>query len=160
MSEPRVTESVSVDQTLAVGAAVGRLCRPGDVVALIGELGAGKTQFVRGMASGMGLDPRQVSSPTFVLAQEYVSADESRVLVHIDAYRLRGGDELSSLGWVGLGGDLPDGAVLAIEWADRVAEALGEDRLEVQIVHTPSGRRLTLRPHGAWVARMRMIDAP
>lgn len=154
MTEPSVAESGSMEQTLALGAAVGRVCRAGDVVALIGELGAGKTQFVRGMAQGMGLDPRQVSSPTFVIAQEYADDDERRVLVHIDAYRLHSGDELASLGWSGAGGDLPEDAVLAVEWADRVADALGGDRLEVRIDHAPGGRKLTLTPYGTWLARM------
>lgn len=154
MTEPIVIESDSVERTLALGAAVGRLCEAGDVVALIGELGAGKTQFVRGMAEGMGIDNRQVSSPTFVIAQEYAGDDQTRVLVHIDAYRLHGGDELSSLGWAGAGGDLPEGAVSVIEWADRVTDALGEDRLEVRIAHAPHGRELTFTPFGRWITRM------
>lgn len=154
MSEPVIIESGSVEETMSHGAAVGRLCRPGDVVALRGELGAGKTQFVRGMAEGMGLDPRQVSSPTFVLAQEYLSDDEVSVLVHIDAYRLHSGDELESLGWAGTGGDLPEGAVLAVEWADRVIDVLPEDRLEVTIEHVPGGRKLSLKAFGTWIARI------
>lgn len=156
MSESVVLQARSVEQTVAVGAAVGRLCRAGDVVALSGELGAGKTQFVRGMAQGLGLDPRQVSSPTFVIAQEYEPQDEQggAVLVHIDAYRLTGGEELASLGWAGEGGDLPEDAVLAVEWAERVEAVLGEDRLDVRLEHADAGRNITLTPHGRWAARM------
>lgn len=145
--------SAEPGETLAIGAAVGELCQAGDVVALSGELGAGKTQFVRGMARGLGVDPRHVSSPTFVIAQEYESADHALVMVHIDAYRLTDGRELASLGWAG-DGDLPDGAVLAIEWADRVMDTLGANRLEVAMAHHPAGRRITLRPLGSWVERM------
>ena len=160
MSEPLVIASRDVADTVAVGAAVGRLCRAGDVIGVNGELGAGKTQFVRGLAQGLGLDPRRVSSPTFVVAQEYEPAPApgmgagSVTLVHIDAYRLTSGDELAALGWAGEGGDLPEDAVLAIEWSDRVADVLPPDRLEVWMEHTEGGRRLTLRPLGAWVARM------
>lgn len=158
MSEAVELESRTVEQTMAIGAAVGACCREGDVVALSGELGAGKTQFVRGLARGMGLDPRVVSSPTFVIAQEYEApegvAAERPVLVHIDAYRLTSGEELAGLGWAGEGGDLPEDAVLAVEWADRVGDVLGEDRLDVYLQHSDAGRNVTLTPHGRWVGRM------
>jgi tRNA threonylcarbamoyladenosine biosynthesis protein TsaE len=148
-------ESRSIEQTVALASAVGERCRAGDVVALSGELGAGKTQFVRGLACGMGIDPGRVSSPTFVIAQEYEAGDAAGVvLVHIDAYRLHSGEELASLGWAGEGGDLRAGAVLAVEWADRVLDALGPDRLEVRLEHAPDGRRITLTGHGDWSARM------
>lgn len=148
-------ESHSVEQTMAIGTAVAEIIREGDLVALIGELGAGKTQFVRGMAMGLNIEPARVSSPTFVFLQEYDPAEgDSPVLAHVDAYRLAGTDDLASIGWEGDGEELRSGAVLVVEWADRVAGALGEDWLEVRIVHNGGGRSITLAPHGEWSDRM------
>ncbi|MEX0744137.1 MAG: tRNA (adenosine(37)-N6)-threonylcarbamoyltransferase complex ATPase subunit type 1 TsaE [Phycisphaeraceae bacterium] len=160
MSATLHVESRSIEQTMAVGAAVGRVARAGDVVGLIGELGAGKTQFVRGLALGLGLDPQQVSSPTFVLAHEYEPAYDAAgaarlVLVHIDAYRLGGGSDLDAVGW---GDELLAGAVAAVEWADIVRDALGDDWLEVQLVHSAVGRSITLSAHGDWLRRMKMMS--
>jgi len=117
-------------QTTALGRAMGSLLRAGDVVALEGELGAGKTRFVRGVCEGMGLDAAQVSSPTFVFVNEYAerAADGARVeqpavLRHVDAYRLSGGsnEELESIGW----DRVVDGsAVVVIEWASRLRAGL------------------------------------
>lgn len=152
-----VLESNSVEQTMAIGAAVAEAAQSGDLVALIGELGAGKTQFVRGMAGGLNLEPARVSSPTFVFLQEYdrVDADaEALVLAHVDAYRLAGTDDLASIGWEGDGEELRQGAVLVVEWADRITGALCDDRLEVRLAHNGAGRTLTVIPHGNWRNRM------
>jgi len=113
--------------TIALGRALGRLLRAGDVVAMEGELGAGKTRFVRGVCEGMGLDPAQVSSPTFVLVNEYSQARAPggvpAVLRHVDAYRLSSGsaEELESIGW----DRVVDGsAAVVIEWAARLGAGL------------------------------------
>ncbi|MEM8783870.1 MAG: tRNA (adenosine(37)-N6)-threonylcarbamoyltransferase complex ATPase subunit type 1 TsaE [Planctomycetota bacterium] len=148
--------SEEVSDTLAVGRAVGGLARAGDVVALDGPLGAGKTQFVRGLAEGLGLDPRHVSSPTFVFVQEYAPDPErdlaTPVLVHVDAYRLESSEQLQSIGW---SDELLDGAVLAVEWAPRIVEALGPDVLHVRIAHTGEGQRaIEIEGQGAWAERM------
>jgi tRNA threonylcarbamoyladenosine biosynthesis protein TsaE len=87
----------SEDETVALGEALSRQLRPGDVVTLDGPLGAGKTRFVRGMAIGLGHDPAQVSSPTFVVAHEYATPGARAILIHVDAYRLSGDDD-SALG--------------------------------------------------------------
>jgi len=145
--------SHSVEQTMAIGAAVAKSACSTDLIGLVGELGAGKTQFVRGMAQGLDISPRLVSSPTFVFLQEYqADQDDERslVLTHIDAYRLSGPGDLSSIGWEDDGYELRQGAVLAVEWADRIRHALGEDWLEVTLEHTDDGRAVTLSPHGAW----------
>lgn len=147
--------------TIALGEAIGRAAREGDVIALHGELGAGKTQLVRGIAAGMGLSPRQVSSPTFVISHEYLPDDAAQghdaggglVLVHIDAYRLTGPDDLGTIGWSGDGGELREGAVIVIEWAERVAGALGADVLHLTLEHADAGRRITLEPGGVWSGR-------
>jgi tRNA threonylcarbamoyladenosine biosynthesis protein TsaE len=152
--------SNSVEQTMAIGAAVARAARNTDLIGLVGELGAGKTQFVRGMARGLGIAPRRVTSPTFVFLQEY-QADEdddtSLVLAHIDAYRLSGPDDLPSIGWEGVGEELRHGAVLAVEWADRIEDSLGPDWLKVTLEHTDDGRAVTFSPYGNWRDRMQAL---
>ena len=148
-------QSHSASDTAAIGSAVARLAQQGDIIALQGELGAGKTQFVRGLATGMGIDPRSVSSPTFVFVQEYEPDDpEALVLVHIDAYRLQGPGDLAGIGWGDAGEDLRHQAVVAIEWADLITPALGDDWLDVRIAHAQKGRDITIEPHGKWMQRM------
>ena len=168
MSDELRIDSADADATVALGRAVGSCCVAEDVVALEGELGAGKTQFARGLAEGLGLDPRQVSSPTFVIMQEYtpgsaavgkVSAAGVEALIHIDAYRLRSAEDLASIGWEGDGASLREGAVLAIEWASLLGDALPADRLDIRIEHEPEGRAVFLVAHGAWRARMPQVRA-
>ncbi|MEM1446617.1 MAG: tRNA (adenosine(37)-N6)-threonylcarbamoyltransferase complex ATPase subunit type 1 TsaE [Planctomycetota bacterium] len=152
-------ESGSLADTVALGRTIGALAEVGDVIALDGQLGAGKTQLVRGLAEGMGLNPRDVSSPTFVFVQEYASSDEEEapVLVHIDAYRLASAEQLDSIGW---SDELLDGAVLAVEWAPRIAAALGADRLDIRIEHLGEGHRsITLEASGSWVSRFAALRA-
>ena len=110
MSEEILTQGE--DETSNVGERLARTLRPGDVVLLYGELGAGKTAFVRGLARGLGADPEDVSSPTFTLIQEYAGRIP---LYHVDLYRLEP-QEIPDLGLDDL--MLGDG-VVAIEWADR-----------------------------------------
>ncbi len=113
-------ESVSPEQTEALGAALGGLLRGGEVLALEGPLGVGKTQLVRGLARGLDVPGGQpVISPTFVLIREYAGR---RDLLHCDAYRLGGAEELLDLGLFDEAAER--GAVVAIEWASRVAEVL------------------------------------
>ena len=128
-----------------LGALLGRQLRAGDVVGLIGPLGAGKTTFVQGMARGLEVAPdRHVASPTFALVNEH----PGRVLfVHADLYRIREAGELVELGLA----DLYDKAAVAIEWLDRFPDAAPEDRLEIVI--EPAGganrpRRVTVRATG------------
>lgn len=99
----------------------------GFVIGLVGPLGAGKTEFVRGLAHGLGIDASLVTSPTFVIASEY---DGPRRLAHVDFYRLETEGELEATGFVDL---LDPGQVVAIEWCDRFPRALPEDHIEVCI---------------------------
>lgn len=122
-------DSDSLEMTHDIGRRLGARLAPGDVVALIGPLGAGKTALVRGMAEGAGVaDPREVHSPTFVIVNEYESGPPLR-LYHIDAYRLRNWTDLEALGFDEM---LAQGAAL-IEWADRVEPLLPADRLTITI---------------------------
>jgi len=132
------TETTSESATESAGEALGRELGRGDVVLLYGDLGAGKTAFVRGMARGIGANPDEVSSPTFTLVQEY--AGSAATLYHVDLYRLEG-PEIDDLGLE----DLVSGdGIVAIEWAERWKgrpddvrevwiEALGEDRRRIRV---------------------------
>ena len=104
-------------------------------ILLSGELGAGKTVFVKGLAQGLGMNSREVSSPTFVLANQYTSP-ESRFLHHVDFYRLESFEELESIGFFDLGGDK---SVLVVEWGDRFPAALKADRIELTLSRSPRG---------------------
>ena len=118
--------SRSAAQTRRLGMRLGAMLKPGDVVALEGDLGSGKTTFVQGIAAGWGsTDP--VSSPTFVIVNVYRRGD-GRVLYHMDAYRLSGAAEALDLDLDSMLEEAP----LVIEWADRIAEALPEERLTVR----------------------------
>ena len=144
-------------ETESLGQAIGRTVDGGEVLALIGELGAGKTAFVRGVAAGLGVPLDRVSSPTFVLVHEY----HGRLpFIHVDLYRLRTETELSD---IGLEDYFTVRSVLAIEWADRFPSLLPEDRLEVRlrhkdletrtayvIAHGSSSRRLLKKAKTAW----------
>ena len=135
--------SRSVEEPEQLGERLGRLMSGGDVVALIGELGSGKTTLIRGLAKGLGIEPDRVKSPTFVLLREYPAAVP---LVHIDGYRLQGE---ASLVWEDLAWVFAPTKVTVIEWADRFARCLPEDHLELQFAHRSTNQRaLTLIAHG------------
>lgn len=138
-----IFESDSEGATIDLATRLGRLLRAGDVLALEGDLGAGKTRFVRGLVRGMGHDERLVSSPTYVLAHEYAANADAPALIHVDAYRVHSADELDGLG---LDRALARGGALAVEWASRIADALPPSRLTVEIAHAGDDRRtITLR---------------
>lgn len=146
--------SASEDQTVALGVALGRVLRAGDVLALDGELGAGKTRLVRGLAEGLGVDPSMVASPTYVVVHEYRPMSPlTPVLMHVDAYRLSGPDDLDTLGW----DRVNDGHnVVVAEWGSRILSALmGEPSLaRVQILVAGEDRRvLHLVAPAAWTVR-------
>jgi tRNA threonylcarbamoyladenosine biosynthesis protein TsaE len=116
------------EQTQALAAALAQTLRGGEVIALHGELGAGKTQFVRGLLKGLGGNPRTVSSPTFVLLNVY---DSGRLpLFHLDAYRVGGADDFEAIGFTEL---LEQGGIVVVEWASRVSDLLPPNRIDVQI---------------------------
>ena len=119
--------SNSPAETEALGAALADKLTPGAVVAFSGDLGAGKTAFVRGMARGLGITER-VTSPTFTIVNEY---EGGRLpLFHFDMYRLGSSEELFDIGWEEY---LARGGVCAVEWSENVADALGGDAVRVDI---------------------------
>jgi tRNA threonylcarbamoyladenosine biosynthesis protein TsaE len=127
----------SPEETEHLGEYLGALLNPGDVVCLAGNLGAGKTCLVRGMAQGWGASG-QATSPTFTLINEYRRADDQPRFYHMDGYRLSGAaDALST----GLDDILDARGILVIEWPERVLEALPADRLLVAITDQGEDRR-------------------
>ena len=122
--------SHSTAETEAAGEALARRLRPGTVLAYQGGLGMGKTAFTRGLARGLGCENR-VTSPTFTIVNEY----EGRIpLFHFDMYRLPDADALFDIGWEDY---LGRGGVCAVEWSERVEDALPEDTVWVRIRRSP-----------------------
>lgn len=141
--DPLVLELPDPAATRRLGQALGEALAPGLVVALLGDLGAGKTALVKAAVAAQGaVAEDDVVSPTFVLAVEYPGRTPT---LHVDAYRLEG-----ELAFEGLGfGPLERcGRAVLVEWAERVTGALPADRLEVQLEHQDPGRRATLRALG------------
>ena len=139
MAADRVT--ASEEETQAIARELSATLRAGDVVLLSGDLGAGKTTFVRGLAEGLGIDPREVSSPTFTLVHEY--RGNGLTLYHADLYRLERA-ATDDLGLEEIG--VKDG-VLAIEWPDRLTHELpGATLVRLDVVDDAS-RRITIRPY-------------
>ena len=127
--------SASVDQTQALGEQLGRLLRAGDVVAMYGELGSGKTTLIQGIARGLGRDSHTIKSPTFVLMREYPGEP---ALVHIDGYRLEGAPAVA---WLDLDVIFSPHKITFIEWAERFADALPADHLVIRLTHVSANRR-------------------
>jgi tRNA threonylcarbamoyladenosine biosynthesis protein TsaE len=139
---PETICTASESETSAVGRRLAARLGRGDVLLIYGELGAGKTAFVRGLADGLGVDPDEVSSPTFTIVQQY----RGRVpLYHVDLYRLESREVLD----LGLE-ELAEDGVMAIEWADRLPEPLPR-AMEVRICDLGGDdREISLTPIGSW----------
>ncbi len=137
-----------MEETRAAGRALAGALEPGDVVGLVGPLGAGKTQFIKGLAAGLEVaDERGVNSPTFVLVQQYHGR---LTLYHIDAYRLARAGELAALGF----DELCDaGGVVVIEWADRVESLLPDSAVRIDLMPLDAtARRLVVRGGASRIA--------
>lgn len=130
--------SSSERQTREIAAALASTLQPGAVLLLSGDLGAGKTAFVKGLAEGLGISSDEVTSPTFTLVHEYRGG--RLPLIHVDLYRL----DRVDLDEIGLDQDLADRGVIAVEWAERMSRSLagevtvtisdrGDDRREIAI---------------------------
>lgn len=148
--------SGSVDETRAFGERLGGLLRAGDVVALYGELGSGKTTLIQGIAQGTGRDAGVVKSPTFVFQREYPGEVP---LIHVDGYRLEGSHEAV---WLDLDLLWSQHKITVIEWAERFEGLLPEERLEVRLAHVSTNRRrITLSSTGPRAAELlRQLSDP
>lgn len=151
MTGALVLRTSDPEQTRQLAAAVAGLVEPGDVIALSGELGAGKTCFVQGAARGLGVEVA-VTSPTFVLVRSY----RGRLpVVHVDVYRLQRLQDVLDLGDEVFAPDV----VTFVEWGDAITALLPQDRLDVEIVHADEtgddapSRCVRLTPYGSWSAR-------
>jgi tRNA threonylcarbamoyladenosine biosynthesis protein TsaE len=148
-----VARTASVDETRLLGGAVAELSRPGDLVLLSGELGAGKTAFTQGFGRALGIEG-PITSPTFTLVHRYEGRLE---LNHLDVYRL---DQLAEVTDLGLAELLDDGGVTVIEWGDVIAPVLPADYLEINLAYgeTDDERIVTLRiVGGRTAARLRAL---
>lgn len=134
--------SNSVEETEALGANLAQQLPGGTVIAFTGDLGAGKTAFVRGLAKGLGIDAR-VTSPTFTIVNEYDGG--IRPLFHFDLYRLNDADELFDIGWEDY---LVRGGICAVEWSER-AEAMIEDSVRVEITRGEHDEQRIIMVEGA-----------
>ena len=157
--DPYISVLASRRETESFGMAIGRLLQGGQVLALLGELGAGKTTLVRGLVAGLEAPASSVSSPTFTLVHEYSGRLR---FMHLDLYRLRTADEAES---IGLSECFDDDAVTAIEWADRFPSLLPADRLIIRLTHqSTTTRMVTLEAKGtqscSLLARIQAIWHP
>lgn len=133
--------SHSPDQTRRFGYHLGRLARAGDVLLLHGQIGAGKTTLVQGIARGLGVEG-YVQSPTFTLASEHVgrtAGGERVTLFHLDLYRLEGVGDLASFGYEEYFNE--PGGIVVVEWPERLAEELPEEHLLIKLEHLADTKR-------------------
>ena len=132
-----VVRSRSAVDTKRLAAGLAGVCRPGDVLLLVGGLGAGKTTFAQGLAAGLGVRER-VTSPTFTLVRHYRTGRSEGIvaLLHADVYRL---EDLAEIEDLALDELVEDGAVAAVEWGERAAPLLGSDALVVELEREGAG---------------------
>lgn len=134
----KITESP--EGTIELGRVIGGGLNGGEIIALTGQLGSGKTHLIKGIAAGAGAaDRRSVNSPTFVLVNEYAGAGNGLCIYHIDAYRLESAAEFEMLGFDDM--CRPD-SVVVIEWADRVAAVLADiETIDIELSHIDQNSR-------------------
>ena len=156
----RTTDSPSATKELA--GRLARLCRAGDVVLLVGDLGAGKTVFAQGFAAALGV-PGPVTSPTFALVRQYRCGAGSPVgnLIHADVYRTGSLDEIADLALAEL---VEEDAVALVEWGDLAVPALGESAIEVTLsvpdaAGAPEWRAVSVTGRGRWAGRADEVAA-
>lgn len=150
-----VVETRSAEESRRLARAVSPLLVPGDVLVLSGDLGAGKTTFVQGLAAGLGV-PERIVSPTFVLMKEYLGGRYP--LMHLDVYRLGRVQEVIDLGYDDF---LEPSAVVVVEWGDMVEPLLPQDHLVVELKHGDEllDRTVMFTPKGrGWDSRMQTMQ--
>jgi tRNA threonylcarbamoyladenosine biosynthesis protein TsaE len=148
--------SRSVEETRIIGASLAPVLLPGDVLSLTGDLGAGKTAFVQGLAAASGVQER-VTSPSFTIVQQY---DGRYPLVHLDVYRLDSFQEVLDLGFEEF---LDQKSIVAIEWGEAISPLLPRRHLEVEIrrvedVEADDERHIVFRPRGQeWIRKIQAM---
>lgn len=140
----RVRMTTSEEETRREASRIAGTLGPGDLLVLTGALGAGKTAFVRGLAEGFGLDPREVRSPSFALVREYGPGASGLRLVHADLYRIENILEADDLG---LTERLQEHCVVAVEWGEKLPARLRADAFRI-ILEDAGGTRRRLTIHG------------
>lgn len=133
-------ETSSAEETFALGQRLGRALRGGEFIGLVGDLGAGKTQLVRGIADGAGVKKEEVASPTFAIVYPYATA-AGFTLHHADLYRLEDEDELYATGFFDL---VAGGGSMLVEWIDKVPSAMPAEHLRIELQFV-SGEELDRR---------------
>lgn len=143
----------SLEDSLALGARLARVARPGDIIALSGPLGAGKTSIARGLLSELGL-AGEAPSPSYAIVQPYDPPEVRFPVLHVDLYRIDGPDEVAELGlW-----DAQRDALLVVEWPERLPDATWVDALRLGLLIEGDGvRRLTAMVPEAWRQRWSLI---
>ncbi|MBC23227.1 MAG: tRNA (adenosine(37)-N6)-threonylcarbamoyltransferase complex ATPase subunit type 1 TsaE [Phycisphaerae bacterium] len=141
MNEARIREhrSESVEQTLHVGRTIAREITMGDLVLIDGDLGAGKTTLTRGIADGLGIDPDQVSSPTYTICREH-ELEDGCSMIHVDAWRIESSEDLDSIGWDEFAGS--KNTIVVVEWAKRLNLPSDSPRMQVDLEHIGEQGRL------------------
>ena len=150
--------SESPGATVGFGEKIGACLDGGEVVFLIGQLGSGKTHLIKGIAKGAGFnDSDAVTSPTFVLVNEYVGADMRLEVYHIDAYRIDDVEEFEMLGFDDI---CHRGSVVLIEWADKVASVLEDvDRITINMSHLSENERcIEIKNASILLSKMKLLD--
>lgn len=140
-----VFEVASVEETWSLAKAIANELQPGDIVCLEGDLGAGKTTFVQGLAAALGV-PGRVTSPTFCIVQEHQSPD--LLFVHMDLYRLHGEEDVEAIGWEDY---IARGAILAIEWPERAGALIPQNAHRIAFRHLgEKNRKITIDKGGTF----------
>lgn len=158
MAQSTTQRTLSLPDETATAALARRIAphlRRGDVVTLLGDLGAGKTAFARAVIRALSGEEVEVPSPTFTLVQTYDT--DAGAVWHFDLYRLSGPDEVTELGWE----EAVDGVAL-VEWPERLGPLTPPDRLAValRMAGTADARRAELTGHGTWAARLAAMELP
>lgn len=132
----------SEQETFQLGASIGKKLSPNVVIALYGDLAAGKTTLIKGIASGIGgIDPHEINSPTFTFLNVY---EGLKSFFHFDLYRLKTQDEFLQMGFDEY---FYSGGVCCIEWAERVRLLLPEKRIDISMKHQGESRKITIESH-------------
>jgi tRNA threonylcarbamoyladenosine biosynthesis protein TsaE len=145
-------------ETSALAARIARAAKAGDVIALRGELGSGKTSFARGFIRALGRGDEEVPSPTFTLVEVYEFSEAAPAIWHFDLYRLAKSEDVYELGFE----EALGGAILLIEWPERLGPLIPRERLDVALSagSSPTARRVRLRGSRAWADRLTGLALP